>query len=575
MLTHLQIRDFAIVDALELDFTRGLTVLTGETGAGKSLVVDALTIAAGARAGADQIRAGAERAEVAARFDLSKAPASLRALLDEQAIETDDELLVRRVISADGRSRAFLNGQAVTLQILRDAVGALVDVHGQHEFQSLVRPAAQRELLDEFGRLGAQVAVVKAAYKDWSALRERQRDLEQKAGERESRLDLLRFQEAEFDALSLRPGEHAELKAESQKLANAGRLLSSAQGALQRLYEGDEGTAHEALAQAIALLKPLAGIDPELAALLPLLEEAQIRVGESARELSRYADALDLDSGRQADVEQRLATIEDLARKHRVTADELIDRHEALRGEREALERADSDLGALRGEIAAALARYRSSAKLLSQGRQDGARALGDDITRRMQGLGMNGGRFQIDVTTQADADPQANGADGIEFQVSANPGQPLRPLAKVASGGELARLSLAVQVACTADDQRCMVFDEVDSGIGGAVAEIVGRELRSLGERAQVLCVTHLAQVASQGHQHLRVLKLTDGRSTRTGITALAGDERVTEIARMLGGLNIGERAQAHAREMLDSAAAKPAPKAAAKPRKAAAKRS
>lgn len=571
MLTHLQIRDFAIVDSVELDFSRGLTVLTGETGAGKSLVVDALTLAAGARAGADQIRSGAERAEVAARFDLSGAPASLRALLDEQAIDADEELLVRRVISADGRSRAFLNGQQVTLQVLRDAVSDLVDIHGQHEFQSLVRPASQRELLDDYGRLTALSTEVQAACKAWSLVRERQRELESRARDREARLDLLRYQEGELAALDLKPGEHATLLVESQKLANAGRLLGSAQGALQRLYDGEGGTAHEALSQALALLKPLAPVDPELAALLPLLEEAQIRVGEAARGLTRYADSLDLDSNRQSDVEQRLASIEDLARKHRLPPDELAARHAALREEREALERADTDLAALRHEEAAALLRYRDVAMRLSSGRVAAARSLADDITQRMQGLGMAGGLFDIDMQSSPDGDPQPTGMDQIEFRVSANPGQPPRPLAKVASGGELARLSLAVQVACTADERRCMVFDEVDSGIGGAVAEIVGRELRGLGGRAQVVCVTHLPQVASQGHQHLRVLKLTDGKTTRTGITPMSGEDRAREIARMLGGLNVTERGLEHAREMLAVAAApRPRKAAAGKSRKA-----
>jgi DNA repair protein RecN (Recombination protein N) len=559
MLTHLQIRDFAIVDSVELEFGPGLTVLTGETGAGKSIVVDALTVASGARAGADQIRAGAERAEVCATFDLRKAPRALRDRLDEQAIEADDELIVRRVLTADGRSRAYLNGQTVTLQLLREVVGELVDIHGQHEFQSLVRPVAQRELLDSYGRLDPLVGQVQAAHRVWFALLDRLLQLESQARDRDARLELLRYQDGELAALDLKPGEFAALGAESQRLANSGRLLESTQAAAQALYEGDGGSAHASIAQAIALLRPLQHVDAALAPLLPLLEEASIRVSEAARELSRYADALDLDSSRQAEVERRLAAIEDLARKHRSAPAELTERREVLRSELAALEHIDHNVATLRRQQTDALAQYRELATQLSTQRSAAALAFSRDISQRMQALGMRGGEFQVDVQPHQATEPQAHGLDQIEFRVTANPGQPLRSLAKVASGGELARLSLAVQVACTAGDLRCMVFDEVDSGIGGAVAEIIGRELRALGERAQVLCVTHLAQVASQGHHHLRVLKLSDGRSTRTQITPLSGDDRVQEIARMLGGVQVTARAQDHAREMLDAAVTVP----------------
>ena len=559
MLTHLQIRDFAIVDAVELEFGPGLTVLTGETGAGKSIVVDALTVASGTRAGADQIRAGAERAEVCATFDIRKAPRVLRDRLDAQAIEADDELIVRRVLTTDGRSRAFLNGQTVTLQLLRDVVGELVDIHGQHEFQSLVRPVAQRELLDSYGRLDPLVGQVQAAHRVWVALLDRLLQLESQARDRDARLELLRYQDGELAALDLKPDEFAALGAESQRLAHSGRLLESTQAAAQALYEGDGGSAHASIAQALGLLRPLQHVDAALAPLLPLLEEASIRVSEAARELSRYADALDLDSSRQAEVERRLAAIEDLARKHRSAPAELTERREVLRSELAALEHIDHNVSTLRRQQTDALAQYRELATQLSTQRSAAALAFSRDISQRMQALGMRGGEFQVDVQPHQATEPQAHGLDQIEFRVTANPGQPLRSLAKVASGGELARLSLAVQVACTAGDLRCMVFDEVDSGIGGAVAEIIGRELRALGERAQVLCVTHLAQVASQGHHHLRVLKLSDGRSTRTQITPLSGDDRVQEIARMLGGVQVTARAQDHAREMLDAAVTVP----------------
>jgi DNA repair protein RecN (Recombination protein N) len=552
MLTHLNIRDLAIVESLELDLSGGLTVLTGETGAGKSIVVDALTLLAGARAATDQIRAGADKAEVAGTFDIRQTPRSLRALLEEQSIEAEDELLVRRVITADGRSRAYLNGQSVAVQQLRDVVGSMLDVHGQHEFQSLVRGAAQRELLDRYGRLDALAENVEAAHGRWLGLLNRLLDIESRLRDRDSRMEMLRFQTGELAALDMKPGEAAELAAEATRLGNGGRLLEGTQLAAQLLYEGETDTAQQRLAQAQSAIKPLLGLDPALEPLMPLLEEASIRITEAARELGRYADGLELDSARQAAVERRLAAAEELARKHRVPIGELPQLRLVLETDLANIETAEQDVATIRREQSEALQEYRTQASRLSEARKAAAATFGKEITARMQLLGMTGGRFQVEVGPHESAEPQPHGLDQVEFRVTANPGQPLRPLAKVASGGELSRLSLAVQVACTADERRCMVFDEVDAGIGGAVAEVVGRQLRSLGSRGQVLCVTHLAQVASQGHHHLRVLKLTDGRTTRTTLTELSGQERVQEVARMLAGSQVTAKALAHAREML-----------------------
>ena len=560
MLTHLLIRDLAIVDTVELDFASGLTVLTGETGAGKSIIVDALTLAGGARATADIIRAGAERAEICATFDLAQAPAALRELLAAQSIEADDELLVRRLVTADGRSRAYLNGQSVTLQVLREAVGELLDVHGQHEFQSLARPVAQRELLDGYGRLGAQLAAVRSACRHWQGTAEQLQTLESRSRDRDARLQLLRYQEGELAALGLGAGEFEQLGIESLRLAQGGRLLESAQAAAQALYASDEASAHSFISQALGRLRPLPQFDATLAPLLPLLEEAAIRVSEAGRELTRYVDSLDLDAARQAQVEQRLAAAEELARKHRVKGSELPALREALQAELAALERLDQDVTLLRSQHEQALQQYQRAAKKLTAARSTAAVRFGTDISQRLPALGMQGGVFEVQLVTLSDGEPQPQGQDRIEFLVTTNPGQPPRALAKVASGGELSRLSLAVQVACMAEERRCMVFDEVDAGIGGAVAEIVGRELRALGERGQVLCVTHLAQVAAQAHHQLRVLKQSDGQATRTGIAPLKGDERVQEIARMIGGVSVTRRAQDHAREML--AAAKTSPR-------------
>ncbi len=552
MLTHLQIRDFAIIDSVELELRRGLTVLTGETGAGKSILVDALQLLAGGRAGAEVVRHGAERAEVSGTFELGEAPRELKEWLEEQSVSGAGELIVRRVVGADGRSRAYLNGQAVPVQLLREAGNILIDIHGQHEFQSLTRSAAQRVLLDDYGSLTGLTTQVGSTHRAWLELLNRTLELESKARDRDTRLELLRYQAQELQALQLKDGEIDALGEERARLANRGRLAQGAQTALAELYENEAASAHAGVSRALQALRGLAALDGKLAAVLPMLEEASIQVREAARELERYRETLDVDAARQDEVERRLAAIEELSRKHRVAPPELPERARQLGVELEGLERAELDLAVVRSELAAALQSYRALAQELSGKRELAARALARDISARMQKLGMAGGRFEADVTQNGNAEPSQHGIDQVEFRVTANPGQPPRALAKVASGGELARLSLAVQVSCAAQESRCMVFDEVDAGIGGAVAEIVGRELRALGARGQVLCVTHLPQVACQAHHHLRVTKLTDGRTTRTTLTELTGNDRVEELARMLGGIEVTAKAREHARDML-----------------------
>jgi DNA repair protein RecN (Recombination protein N) len=555
MLTYLQILDFAIIDSLELDFRQGLTVLTGETGAGKSIVVDALQLLAGGRAGAEVVRHGSERADISATFDISGAPRELKRWLEEQSIDGGQELAVRRVVSSDGRSRAYINGQTVPIQHLREAGNILIDIHGQHEFQSLTRSAAQRELLDGYGRLESLTEQVGIAHKVWLELLNKTLELETKARDRDARLELLRYQVKELTALELKEGEIAKLTEERSRLANRGRLAEAAELALVQLYDGEEGSAHAAASRALSALRGLTALDPKLADILPMVEGAAIQLGEAARELRRYMEGLDIDTSRHDEVERRLAAIEDLSRKHRITPEELPQRAAHLAAELVEVEKAESNLAILRKDLASALESYRQLANQLSARRTTSGRTLSKDITTRMQTLGMSGGRFQVEITPLSSTEPAPHGIDQVEFRVTANPGQPLKPLAKVASGGELSRLSLAVQVSCAARQTRCMVFDEVDSGIGGAVAEIVGRELRSLAENGQVLCVTHLPQVASQGHHHLRVLKLTDGKTTRTSLTQLSTDDRTEELARMLGGIEVTAKAREHAREMLRNA--------------------
>ncbi|HEY3730826.1 MAG TPA: DNA repair protein RecN [Steroidobacteraceae bacterium] len=555
MLRQLQIRDFAIIDAVELELKRGLTVLTGETGAGKSIIVDALELLSGGRAGADVVRAGAERADIAATVDISETGGELRHILEEHSIESAGELLLRRVVGTDGRSRAWLNGQSVPLQVLASVTALLFEIHGQHEFQSLVRAATQRELVDGYGRLESLAARVRTAHSVWLALLNRSIELDSAASERGSRLDLLRHQLHELQALQLQAGEIAALKEERGRLTNRGRLVESARAALDCLYESDGDTAHTLIARAVGAMRQAVVMDAQLAPLRQLIDEAEIRVKDAGHGLRQYLNALDLDPQRAETIEQRLAALEELARKHRVAPDALLDKQGELAAQLDELQSAAADVGAVRSQLAAAAASYQELARQLSGRRDAAARALAREISARMQELGMGGGRFLIDVAAAESAEPAAHGLDRIEFRVSTNPGQPPRPIAKVASGGELSRLSLAVQVSCAGAGAGCMVFDEVDAGIGGAVAEIVGRELRALGNHSQVLCVTHLPQVAAQAHQHLRVAKHSDARATRTSVAILSADERVDELARMLGGVEITPRARAHAKEMLAAA--------------------
>ncbi|MGA2563976.1 MAG: DNA repair protein RecN [Steroidobacteraceae bacterium] len=563
MLRYLQIRDFAIIEQVELEFAAGLTVLTGETGAGKSILVDALELLAGGRAGADVVRSGAERADISAIIDVSSTAGELLHLLEEQSIASEGELLLRRVIGSDGRSRAWLGGQPVPLQVLGRAAELLFEIHGQHEFQSLVRAATQRDLLDAYGRLESLVGQVRTAHSVWLALLNRSLEVDSAADERGSRLEFLRHQLQEFDALALRPGEIAELHAEHARLANRERLLEATRSALEALYESEGATAQTLLARAITGLRNAAALDAQLAALTPLLEEAALRVKDASHGLLQYLDALELDPQRADSIERRLAAIEELARKHRVAAASLPERGEALAAELAALEAASADRGALHAQLSAALASYQDLARQLSARRATAARVLAKDISARMQELGMSGGRFVIELSPLENAEPAAHGIDRVEFRVSTNVGQAPRAVAKIASGGELSRLSLAVQVACAADSTRSMIFDEVDAGIGGAVAEIVGRELRTLGASGQVLCVTHLPQVAALGHQHLRVSKLTARGHVQISVKALGDQERAEELARMLGGVEITARARAHALEMLARAALSDAPPA------------
>jgi DNA repair protein RecN (Recombination protein N) len=561
MLTHIQIRDFAIIDAVELELGPGLTVLTGETGAGKSILVDALLLAAGGRAGAEVVRHGAERAEVSATFAIQKNTAAA-AWLAEQSIDHEGECVLRRVVAADGRSRAYVNGQAMPVQSLRQLGETLVDVHGQMEYQSLVRRSAQRELLDQSGEHKELLADVTETWRTWSQIKEERDRAAASAQDREARLELLRYHVGELKALDLKDGEADELSSERQRLSQRGRLASGAREIIQLLREAEEVSAEQAISRALSAARTVSELDPQFVPMTKLIEESLIALREGVEAVERYEADLDADPQRQEWVEQRLAAMESIARKHRVEVSGLLSLQSELQEEFQRLDSLEASMAQIEKKLEQAQQKFRAACAKLTAARQSAARSLSASISSLMQTLGMPGGKFQIDVRP-ADA-PGANGADEIEFMVSANPGQPPRPLAKVASGGELSRISLAIQVAAVqsdamADSLACLVFDEVDAGVGGGVAEIVGRQLRTLGERAQALCVTHLPQVASQAHAHVRVTKLTDGKTTRTALHPLTADERIEEIARMLGGINVTDKAREHAAEMLRPAAKKP----------------
>jgi DNA repair protein RecN (Recombination protein N) len=508
---------------------------------------------AGGRAGADIVRHGADHAEATAAF--SKLPAAAQSWLEAQAIEHDGEVLLRRVIGADGRSRAFLNGRPVALQTLRDFADLVIEIHGQQEFQHLVRRDAQRTLLDRHAgaeTLAAAVASIHARYRD---CRLESEALRAAAESRDARLDLLRYQLGELADEVTSVDDIEELLLERKRIAGRGRLAEAARNALGAVYESDGDSAQDLLAKAQSALRAPAEPDPILAEAGKLLADASIQVQEAAEVLRRFLDSLDVDPTRIEDVERRAATLEGLARKHRVAVAELPELRRKLEQERETLEHLHESSEHIALRLGALLDEYRGAAARLSEVRRAAAADLGVQITSLMQSLGMAGGHFAVSVTSAA-AEPSAHGDDQIEFLVAANPGQTAKSLAKVASGGELSRISLAVQVAAAANaGAPCMVFDEVDSGIGGAIAEIVGRQLRELGTRGQVLCVTHLPQVASQADSQFRVVKRSPGGSTRTTIERLNESERVDEIARMLGGVDITSQTRAHAREMLELA--------------------
>ncbi|HLQ27035.1 MAG TPA: DNA repair protein RecN [Acidiferrobacterales bacterium] len=552
MLSQLYIRDFAIVHKLELSFAPGLTVLTGETGAGKSILIDALALALGERAESGVIRHGCERTEISAQFDLpTQADASV--WLQTHDLFAEQECILRRVIERDKPSKGFINGRPVAMQMLRELGELLVDFHGQHEHQSLLKRAAQRQALDAYAGLSADVAVLAAHCQEIHSLQSRLDALRQQTNDRAARIDLLRYQIQELQTLGLKSGEMPQLEEEHARLANGAELLQGVQTISHALYDADEGAVTQILAQTINKLENLSEYDAKLGGLTQLLSEAAIQIDEAAAQLHHYQDTVELDPQRLQWIDQRLAAVHELARKHRARPEELPGILDRLINELSDIENFDSNMDKLEKQIETMRAAYMKLAQAISQKRKQAASHLAEDVSKQMQRLGMPGGRFEASLIPLNPGEISMYGLEQTEFVVSANPGQPLKPLNKVASGGELSRISLALQVVTAGLGQiPTLIFDEVDVGIGGGVAEIVGQQLHTLSGARQVLCITHLAQVAAQGDQHLQVSKLNQSGTAVTHIRPLAKKERVMEIARMIGGIEISQQTLAHAEEML-----------------------
>jgi DNA repair protein RecN (Recombination protein N) len=551
MLAQLTISNFAIVRELEIDFHHGMTAITGETGAGKSIAIDALGLCLGGRADADMVRAGASRADLCARFSLKDTPAALRWLEDNQ-LEEGRECLLRRVISADGRSRGFINGTAVPLSQLRELGQLLIQIHGQHAHQLLIKPEHQKSLLDGYAGEYQLTQQMAERYQQWHQSCRDMAQHQQQSQERIARAELLQYQLKELNEFNPQPGEFEQIDEEYKRLANSGQLLSTSQHALAILADGEEANLQSQLYTAKQLVEELAGMDSKLAGVLDMLEEAAIQLSEASDELRHYCDRLDLDPNRLFELEQRISRQIALARKHQISPEALPDFHQALLDEQQQLDDQADSLETLSLAVTKHHQLALETAQQLHVLRQANAEELSELITDSMHMLAMPHGQFTIDVTFE-EKHLTAEGADRVEFRVTTNPGQPLQPIAKVASGGELSRIALAIQVITARKmETPALIFDEVDVGISGPTAAVVGKLLRQLGESTQVMCVTHLPQVAGCGHHHFYVSKETDGAMTETHMQPLDKKARLQELARLLGGSEVTRNTLANAKELL-----------------------
>lgn len=557
MLVHLSVHNYAIVEHLDLELDSGMSVISGETGAGKSIMLDALGLCLGDRADSGVVRPGADKADILASFDLAEI-AEARAWLAERDLEQDGPCILRRVITAEGRSRGYINGTPCPQSDLKALGELLIDIHSQHEHQSLLKADTHRRLLDEYAGSQELARQVQLAAQRWKQTRGELQRLSSQGEEQRARHQLLSYQLEELDNLALGETELEQLEQEHKTLTNAESLLSACRLVIEQCSESDAGNVLSALTASLNRLSSAQGQANALGEAVNLLASAQIQVEEAVGELNRFLDHFDADPERLQLLEERLDAIYTLARKHRTQPGDLSSLQQQLFEELENLNADDQAVERLGEELAAYERHYQEKAGELSALRQQAASTLAASVEQEMQALGMPGGRFSIVLSASSSSEPQPNGLEQVDFLVSANPGQQLKPLAKVASGGELSRISLAIQVI-TAQTSRVptLVFDEVDVGIGGPTAEVVGQLLRRLGERGQVLTVTHLPQVAAQGHQHLFVHKVRGRDATHTAVSKLDGTQRVEEIARMLGGVDLTEESLAHARQMVGSARA------------------
>ncbi len=557
MLSHITINNLAVVDSLDLELNSGLTVLTGETGAGKSILIDALGLVLGDRADASAIRHGAERADIIAEFDLQD-PKTEQWLKDNE-LDSDGECLIRRTINTKGRSRGFINGQPIPLQILRELGEQLVNIHGQNTHQALLKSDEQRLLLDNFAGTRPLRKELNDHYQEWKKKSSEYNQLKLDTAERDAKLELLRFQVQELSAFELQENELPALEEEHKKLSNANCLIEISQAVHFKLTQDEQNSISQLLNSCQIDLQDLSELDHSLQPITEMLNNALIQVDEAGSELRHYLDSLELDPEHLQWLDNRISGIYDLSRKHRVEPHELFNHVESLKNELDQLENADIHLETLHEAVTKTKEKYFKLAKKLTATREKASVLLAEQVAKHIHELGMELCIFEIKLLSLDPKQPQLNGMESIEFYVTTNPGQPLRPLSKVVSGGELSRISLAIQVV-TAEFSHIptLIFDEVDVGIGGGIAEMVGSKLRLLGSHskqsnnAQILCVTHQAQVASQAHQHLNVYKLTDTDKTSTQITPLDEEQRVEELSRMMGGVKITEQTRSHAREMM-----------------------
>lgn len=555
MLSLIRVKNYAVVDEIEVEFGVGLNVMTGETGAGKSILVDALGLALGDRADAAVVRRNAERAEISVTFDIPAAHAAVD-WLRERALDDGSSCTLRRLIGADGRSRAFINGQPVNLQDSRALGGLLVDIHGQHAHQSLQEGASQRELLDAHASIAPLAATVAERHASWHALVAQLEARRFSSAQREAELELLAFQLGELEALAITEGEPDVLRAERDRLANTDRLVGGVTAALDALTDSDTASAYSAVVQARRQIEKLAELDAALREPAATLGAVEIELRDAETTLKHYRERIEADPARLAWLDDRLARFRSLARRHGVPEHDLAGTLATLRERVGALGGDHESIEALEAKATAARNAFFEDARKLSVKRKAQAAKMSRAVTTELAELGMPNGEFRIALEAKPEERADASGLERVEFQVKLNPGLPFAPLSKVASGGELSRISLAIEVVRSGGSPvTAFVFDEVDAGIGGRVADIVGGKLRKLAGERQVLCVTHLPQVASHGQSHYRVAKSTDGETSRTEVRALDGPERLEELSRMLGGIEVTARTRAHAAEMIDRA--------------------